>query len=153
MTSVERTPSDTSTGWAATSTGRVFVSKNVDADPAAAVSWTRIDSATTPNRYLELDLRRPSRREPCLDLVQRVRREHPGDPGHVFEVTYNPVAGTATWVDRSLDWGDLPATDVVRDDVTGDVYASSDFGVLMLPAAPRAGSWLLRACRTSRSRA
>ena len=29
--------------------------------------------------------------------------------------------------------GDLPTTDVVRDDVTGDLYASTDFGVMMLP--------------------
>jgi hypothetical protein len=30
--------------------------------------------------------------------------------------------------------GDLPVTDLVRDDVSGDLYASSDFGVLR-PAA------------------
>ena len=51
----------------------------------------------------------------------------------MFEVTYNPVAGTATWVDRSHDLGDLPINDVVLDSVTGDVYASSDFGVYQSP--------------------
>ena len=61
----------------------------------------------------------------------------------MFEVTYNPATGTATWVDRSLNWGDLPATDVALDEVTGDVYASSDFGVLMLPAG--SSSWELAA--------
>jgi hypothetical protein len=30
--------------------------------------------------------------------------------------------------------GDLPVTDLVRDDVTGDLNASSDFGVLRLAA-------------------
>jgi hypothetical protein len=30
--------------------------------------------------------------------------------------------------------GDLPVTDLVRDDVTGDPNASSDFGVLRLAA-------------------
>ena len=50
----------------------------------------------------------------------------------MFEVTYNPATGTATWVDRSYDLGDLPITDVARDDVTGDLYASSDFGVVRL---------------------
>ena len=49
-------------------------------------------------------------------------------------MTYNPGTGTATWVDRSYDLGDLPITDVVRDDVTGDLYASTDFGVLRLAA-------------------
>ena len=44
----------------------------------------------------------------------------PGTPGHVFEVTYNPAAGTSTWADRSFDLADLPITDLVRDDVVGD---------------------------------
>ena len=47
-------------------------------------------------------------------------------------MTYNPATSTATWVDRSYDLGDLPITDVARDDVTGDLYASSDFGVVRL---------------------
>ena len=33
VAAIERTTADTSTGWAATNTGRVFISKNVDADP------------------------------------------------------------------------------------------------------------------------
>ena len=53
-------------------------------------------------------------------------------PGHVFEVTFDPVAKTATWADRSYDLGDLPLTDVALDDATGDVYVSNDFGVLRL---------------------
>src|SRR5437763_3378181 len=52
--------------------------------------------------------------------------------GHVFEVTYNPGAGTATWTDLSYDLADLPITDLVRDDQTGDLYAASDFGVMKL---------------------
>ncbi len=48
---IERTTADSSTAWAATTTGRVFISKNVDANPAAAVSWTRLDddSLIDPN--------------------------------------------------------------------------------------------------------
>jgi hypothetical protein len=30
--------------------------------------------------------------------------------------------------------GDLPVTDLVRDDLTGDLYAATDFGVLRLPS-------------------
>ena len=32
--------------------------------------------------------------------------------------------------------GDLPATDLVRDDETGTLYASTDFGVMNLPRGP-----------------
>ncbi len=35
----------------------------------------------------------------------------------------------------------LPVTDLVRDDVTGDLYAATDFGVMRLAPAPRRGPW------------
>jgi hypothetical protein len=37
-------------------------------------------------------------------------------------------------VDRSYDIGDQPVTGIARNALTGDVYASTDFGVLRLPA-------------------
>ena len=62
----------------------------------------------------------------------------PTTPGHVFEVTCTPPLGTgctaATWVDRSNNLPDFPITALVRDDVKGDLYAASDFGVMMLPS-------------------
>ena len=58
----------------------------------------------------------------------------PTTPGHVFEVTYDPVAQTATFTDRSSDLRDLPITDVAFDSMTGTLFASSDFGVYRLPA-------------------
>ena len=72
----------------------------------------------------------------------------PSQPGHVFEVTYDPAAnagaGDATWT--QIDGGvgglaDLPITGVVRDDPTGDIYASSDFGVMRLPSA--SSTWVV----------
>ena len=57
----------------------------------------------------------------------------------MFEVTYDPLAGTATWVDRSYDLDDIPINDIARDDVTGDLYAASDFGVFRLRAGKN--SW------------
>jgi len=60
----------------------------------------------------------------------------PSTPGHVFEVTYNGATKDATWTDLDAGtgpMGDLPVTDLVRDDVTGDLYAATDFGVLRLP--------------------
>ena len=53
-------------------------------------------------------------------------------PAHIVEVTYNPATGTSTWVDRSFNFGDLPVNVLVRDDVTGDLYAGTDFGALRL---------------------
>lgn len=136
VAAVERTTSDTSTLWAATQTGRVFISNNADADPADAVVFTRLDSLAVndPNRFvsgIHVDATNPNR---AWISYAGFNATTPTTPGHVFEVTYNPTAGTATWVDVSFDFGDLPATDVARDDATGDVYAATDFGVFRLPA-------------------
>ena len=63
-------------------------------------------------------------------------------------MTYDPAAnagaGDATWT--QIDGGvgglaDLPITGVVRDDPTGDIYASSDFGVMRLPSA--SSTWVV----------
>ena len=43
-------------------------------------------------------------------------------------------------VDRSYNLPDFPITAVVRDDLTGALYASSDFGVMKLPNA--AATWV-----------
>ena len=135
MTAIERTKADTSTAWAATATGRVFVSTNVDAASPSAVTWTRIDDdATTPNRFVSSIFVDPTNGNHAWISYSGYNANTPGTPGHLFEVTYNPGTSTATWTDRSYDWGDLPANDVALDNVTGDVYAASDFGVSMLPA-------------------
>src|SRR5207237_1841742 len=41
---ISRTSADNSTLWAATTTGRLFISKNADADPGSAVRFTRLDT-------------------------------------------------------------------------------------------------------------
>jgi len=135
MSSVERTKADTSSAWAATSFGRVFVSKNVAADPASAVTWTRIDDdAVTPNRFVSSIYVDPANGNHAWISYLGYDVNTPTTPGHLFEVTYNPATGTSTWVNRSYDWGDLPMTDVAFDSNTGDLYASSDFGVSLLAA-------------------
>jgi hypothetical protein len=50
----------------------------------------------------------------------------------VFSVSWSGT-GTATWTDISYNLPDFPITSVVRDDNNGDLYASSDFGVMRLP--------------------
>ena len=145
VAAVERAPSNTSTLWAATSTGRVFVSSNADAELASAVTFTRLDSlaANDPGRYvsgLYIDSSNPNH---AWISYSGFNAATPTTPGHLFEVTYNPIAGTATWTDRSYDFGDLPMTDVVRDDATGDLYGASDFGVHLLVSGST--SWTLAA--------
>ena len=83
VSAVERTVDDTSTAWSATTTGRLFISKNVDAEPASAVSWTRLDddAANDPSRFVSSIHVDPDGREPRVDLVQRLRREHAGHAG------------------------------------------------------------------------
>mgnify|MGYP003694561485 CR=1 FL=1 len=109
MTSVERTPSDTSTGWAASQHRPRSSSKNVDADPrCGAVSWTRIDNATTPNRY------------PSSIFTSTPRRNHAWVSYSGFDANTPPTARAtssrpdnpanlrgrpATWVDRSQQLG------------------------------------------------
>ena len=66
----------------------------------------------------------------------------------MFEVTYNPVAGTAVWLDRSYDLGDIPITDVARDDVTGDLYRRERLRRVRLVAGRLPGVPQLPACRT-----
>ncbi len=128
---VERVATDSSTAYAATSTGRVFVTHNVDAEPASAVTWTRIDNATTPNRFVTSIHVDPADPDRAWVSYSGFNSNTPATLGHAFEVRVS--GATATWADRSYDFGDQPITDLVRDDVTGDLYASTDFGVLRLP--------------------
>jgi hypothetical protein len=136
VAAVERATSDTSTLWAATVTGRVFISKNADAEPATAVTFVRLDSLATndPQRFVSgiaIDPANPNR---AFVSYSGFNTNTPAQPGHVFEVTYDPVAGTATWLDRSYDLGDIPVTDVAYDHVRTELYASTDFGVFRLGA-------------------
>jgi hypothetical protein len=141
VAAIERTRADAATAWAATTTGRVFVSKNVNADPATAVTWARIDSTSTPNRFVSSIHVDPINGNRAWVSYSGFGSNTPATPGHVFEVVFNPGSGTATWTDRSYDMDDIPVTDLVRDDLKGDLYASNDFGVLMLPAGTQ--SWVL----------
>jgi hypothetical protein len=143
VAAIERTTADSSSAWAATTTGRVFVSKNADADPASAVTWARIDTAATPNRFVSSIYVDPANGNRAWVSYSGFTANTPATPGHVFEVVYNPATGTATWTNLSHDLGDQPVTDLVRDDVTGDLYSSSDFGVMRLAAGTT--SWTLAA--------
>jgi len=140
VSAVERAASDSQTLWAATSHGRVFISKNADAEPASSVVFTRLDPLADNDldRFvggIAIDPANPNR---AWIAYGGFSATTPTTPGHVFEVVYDPSAGTATWTDLdgsgTTAFGDMPATDVARDDVSGDLYVATDFGVLRLAA-------------------
>jgi hypothetical protein len=136
---VERTKTDTSTLWAGTSTGRVFISRNADAEPSSSVAFDRldVDSTIDPGRFvtgIAVDPLNPNR---AWVSYSGYNQATPGADGHVFQVVYNPGTGTATWT--RVDGGasglpNTPVTDVAYDEVLGDLYASTDFGVAKLPS-------------------
>jgi hypothetical protein len=145
VAAVVRARSDASTLWAATSTGRVFVSKNANAEPASGVTFTRIDtlSALAPGRFVTGISIDPLDANHAWISFSGFNAATQSTPGHVFEVTYNPGSG-AQWTDLSFDLHDVPITGLVRDDPTGTLYASTDFGVLKLEAGDDSG-WTLAA--------
>ena len=135
---VERATTDTSTLWAATTNGRVFITSNADAEPASSVAFVRLDSlaANSPGRYVTGIFIDPDNENHAWISYSGFNAATPATPGHIFSVTYDPGAGTATWDSLDGSLGDLPLTDVVQDADSGDVYVSSDFGVLKSDGGP-----------------
>jgi hypothetical protein len=136
-----RTTKDTGTLWVATTTGRVFISKNADA-AAGSVTFKRLDTlpgaTADPGRFVTGIVIDQSNANHAWISYSSYSSLTPSQPGHVFDVTYNPKAnagaGDATWT--SLDggtgpMGDLPVTALARSS-RGDLFASTDFGVLRL---------------------
>ena len=99
VAAVERATHDTSTLWAATTTGRVFISANADADPASAVTFLRLDSLSTadPDRFITGITIDPANANHAWISYSGFSAATPTTPGHIFSVTYDPGAGTATW--------------------------------------------------------
>jgi hypothetical protein len=142
VAALARAKSGTSTLWVATGAGRVFISKNADA-PASSVTFTRLDtlpSATaSPGRFVTSIFVDTSNSNHAWISYSSYSSLTPATPGHVFEVTFDPKAnggtGDATWA--NLDggtgpMGDLPVTALTMS-TRGDLFAGTDFGVLMLP--------------------
>ncbi len=143
VAAIERATSDTSTAWAATTTGRVFVSHNINTERPEDVTWQRLDddASNDPNRFVSSIAIDPDNPDRAWISYSGYSSATPTTPGHVFRVDYN--GRRATWTDESANLDDLPITDLVRDNVTGDLYASTDFGVLSMAAG--SGSWTLAA--------
>lgn len=134
---IARTTSNTNVAWGSSSRGRVFISSNVDTNPAVNVIWNRLDADTAASK--------DPTRVPTGIAIDTFNNFHgwvsysgynfntPNQPGHIFSVTWSG-AGAATWTDITNNLPDIPLTDVAFDPVTGDLYVASDFAVFRLAA-------------------
>src|SRR5439155_18003079 len=97
VAAVARAPSDAGTLWAATNTGRVFISKNADTTNTS-VTYTRLDSldVNSPARFITGVSVDPANSNHAWISYGSYSALTPTTPGHVFSVTYDPNAGTAT---------------------------------------------------------
>jgi hypothetical protein len=139
-----RVSADHGTLWAATGAGRLFVSHNADAMDPATVVWHRIDNASSPTRYPSSIYVDPNDTGHAWVTYSGYNATTPTNQGHVFEVRENgAAAGSGTFVNLNVEAGgtssyptaasngDLPVSDIVRDDATHTLYVSTDFGVLV----------------------
>ena len=139
VAAIERSAADTGTMWVATTGGRVFITKNAN-DAAGSVTYARLDdkasAGASPTRFISGITIDPANPNHAWISYSGYNTLTPATPGHVFSVIFNGDMSSpdATWTgldgSGSTAFPDFPATDVVRDDVTGDLYASNDFGVM-----------------------
>jgi hypothetical protein len=138
LAAIARVATDTGTLWAATTTGRVFISKNADDATNTNVTFTRLDSfaANSPGRFISGIVVDPANPNHAWISYSSYTALTPATPGHVFSVTYNPAGPSATWTSLDGSGGtafpDFPATAIARDS-NGDLYVGNDWGVLALP--------------------
>jgi hypothetical protein len=135
VVATSRAPSDNGTVWAGLRRGRVFVASNADNASPAAVTFYRIDTSAQPTRFvsgISVDASNPNHAFVSYSGYNAYATASSTATGHVFEVTYDPVAHTATWsADLANNLGDQPITGIAVDWNTGDIYVSTDFGVFV----------------------
>jgi hypothetical protein len=131
VVSAERSALDSGTMWAATSFGRLFVSKNADA-AGADVVFTRVDTPVMPNRFVTRIVPDRTNVNAAFVSYSGFNALTPAAPGHVFRVVFDPSTRLAAFTSLDRDLGDLPVNTLAVDDVKGDVYAGTDFGPLVL---------------------
>jgi hypothetical protein len=143
MSWLARDKADHGTLWAATSAGRLFVTHNADATDPATVTWHRIDNSAFPTRFPSAIYVDPADTDHAWVSYSGYNAATPTRPGHVFDVHAGAFAvpGSGTFTDLQIEKGtknfptpfgdgDLPVSDIVRDDATHTLYAATDFGVL-----------------------
>jgi hypothetical protein len=123
---------DTHTLWVGTRRGRIYISHNADAADPAAVTFTRIDTGSTPTRFpsgISVDPTNPNHAIITFSGYNAYATAAGTATGHIFDVVYHPGTGTATWANLDYDIGDQPVLGVAFDQPTGDIYVSTDWGV------------------------
>ena len=138
VVAIARAPSDTGTLWAATRTGRLFVTKNADESQPGTVVFRRIDTPSTPGRFVSGIAVDPGDPNRAWVSYSGYNAYTPSTTGHVFEVRYDPATYSASFNDLSSNLGDQPITGIAEDGKTCDLYAATDFGVLKLPSGSSA---------------
>ena len=133
IVALQRATTDNNTLWAATRRGRLFVSSNANA-AADAVTFTRIDTVAQPERFISGIAVDPHNPLHAFVAFSGYNAYTPTTPGHVFDVTYNVSTGKAIWKDISYDLGDAPITGIAYDNIKGNLFVSSDYGVALLSA-------------------
>jgi hypothetical protein len=133
IVATERAPSDNSTLWVGLRRGRVFVSSNAD-KASGQVAFFRIDTSSTPTRFVSGIAVDPADPNHAFISFSGYNAYNPTQPGHVFDVHYDPTGHTATWtnIDHNKQNLDEPITDIAYD--SGNLFVSTDFGVDMLPS-------------------
>jgi hypothetical protein len=135
IVALSRAPSDTTTLWAGLRRGRVFVTSNANDPLAANVTFYRIDSSSTPTRFVSgiaVDPANPNHAFLSFSGYNAYAIAAGTALGHAFEVTYDPNTHTATWSgDLARNLGDQPLTGIAFDGATGNLYVSTDFGVFV----------------------
>ena len=145
VVAISRAPSDTNTLWAGTRRGRLFISANANASDASTVSYTRIDTPSTPTRFISgiaVDPANPNHAFVSFSGYDAYAVQAGTATGHVFDVTYNPTTHSATWTDISANIGDQPITGIAWDGSAKNLYISTDFTVL---AQGKNGTWQVAA--------
>ncbi|MEO6222654.1 MAG: exo-alpha-sialidase, partial [Vicinamibacterales bacterium] len=140
IVAAERSASDAGTLWAATSFGRVFVSKNADG-PAAGVTFNRVDTLSMPNRFVTRIVADPANQNAAFISYSGFSAITPATPGHIFRVAYDPATNSTTVTSSDFDLGDLPVNTLAYDPVRRNLYAGTDFGPLVLKAGT--SRWVL----------
>lgn len=143
VVAITRSTTDSATMWVATRRGRIFVTHNADAADPSSVVFTRIDSSTTPTRFVSgiaLDANDSNHAIVTYSGYNAYAAAAGTATGHVFDVRAGD--GPATFKDVSGNLGDVPVTGVVTDPASSAVYISTDFGVLATSAVSSGTSWL-----------
>jgi hypothetical protein len=133
VVAIRRATSDNSTMWAGTRIGRLFITQNADAADPNAVTFTRIDTPSTPTRFVSgiaVDPTNANHAYVSFSGYDAYAKQAGTATGHVFDVTYDPGTKKATWTDISTNIGDQPITGIAWDSVAQRLYISTDFSVL-----------------------